>query len=307
MSTSYYDPTEEEDGEELSGKDRANKDLLYLNHRIRATENNLRIARGRRIRGHVFFALGPALALVLYILWHIPAFESWYAEFALPSLLLALFSISATVILKLNPGGPKIKDENGKTEKRRQGRLLRFALREGEDSIELGLSRLRDRRKLLLSKAGFDQLVRRLSYREDAYEEIDRLRSESNKYRRVNNTLQGVLIIGSLTSTGAAGVAATIPQVRWIILGLTLLVGVASGFLGYFKYKERSFYLQQTADSIEEEWEAFEVGVGRYKYIKSERDRLAEFSDQVHRLKSEQKKRQQNLEQPPEMRQGGDV
>jgi len=72
--------------------------------------------------------------------------------------------------------------------------------------------------------------------------------------------------------------------------------------MGYFKYKERSFYLQQTADAIENEWDAFEVGVGRYKRISDEEEALAEFVDEVHRLKAEQKKREQNLEQPPETR-----
>lgn len=72
--------------------------------------------------------------------------------------------------------------------------------------------------------------------------------------------------------------------------------------MGYFKYKERSFYLQQTADAIETEWEAVEVGVGRYKDASDEPARLALFVDEVHRLKSEQKKRQQSLEQPPETR-----
>lgn len=84
--------------------------------------------------------------------------------------------------------------------------------------------------------------------------------------------------------------------------GVTFAVGIASGFMGYFKYKERSFYLQQTADSIEQEWEAVEIGVGRYKKIEDEDEALAEFVEEVHRLKSEQMKRQQNLEQPPDSR-----
>jgi len=33
-----------------------------------------------------------------------------------------------------------------------------------------------------------------------------------------------------------------------------------------------------------------------------ESEALAEFVEEVHRLKSEQKKRQQNLEQPPDVR-----
>ena len=105
-----------------------------------------------------------------------------------------------------------------------------------------------------------------------------------------------------LAATGAAGIAAQLAPVRWAILGVTFAVGISSGFMGYFKYKERSFYLQQTADAIEAEWEAVEIGVGRYKNIPKEEDRLAEFVEEVHRLKSEQKKRQQNLEQPPESR-----
>jgi len=62
--------------------------------------------------------------------------------------------------------------------------------------------------------------------------------------------------------------------------------------MGYFKYKERSSYLQQTADSIESEWEAVEVGIGRYKRFDNEDEALAELVEEVHRLKSEQKKRQ---------------
>jgi hypothetical protein len=67
----------------------------------------------------------------------------------------------------------------------------------------------------------------------------------------VNNALQGFLIIGSLDATGASGFAVELPDLRWVILGLTFTVGISSGFMGYFKYKDRSFYLQQTADAIE--------------------------------------------------------
>jgi len=74
---------------------------------------------------------------------------------------------------------------------------------------------------------------------------------------------------------------------------------ISNGFMGYFKYKKRSFYLQQAADAIETEWKAIEVGVGKYKDADDESARLELFVDEVHRLKSEQKKRQQSLEQPP--------
>lgn len=151
--------------------------------------------------------------------------------------------------------------------------------------------------------------VRRVEYKEDAFADIDSLRLDSSSYRRVNNALQAVLIIGSLAATGTSAVTGEIPNIRWATLGITFLVGVASGFMGYFKYKERSFYLQQTADAIESEWEAVQVGIGRYKRFfpassgtDDENGALAEFVEEVHRLKSEQRKREQNLEQPPEIR-----
>ncbi|MWK35830.1 DUF4231 domain-containing protein [Actinomadura sp. J1-007] len=175
--------------------------------------------------------------------------------------------------------------------------------RKSEGQLELELAREREVRKRLISEAETPVRVRRTSYKEDAYADIDQLRQESNSYRRINNCLQGLLIIGSFAATAIAGVATSHAVLRWATPAVTFLVGISSGFMGYFKYKERSFYLQQTADSIEQEWEAVEIGVGRYKNIADENERLEEFVAEVHRLKSEQKKRQQNLEQPAEERQ----
>ncbi|MFE6864681.1 hypothetical protein [Nocardia sp. NPDC057668] len=71
--------------------------------------------------------------------------------------------------------------------------------------------------------------------------------------------------------------------------------------MAYFKFKERSFYLQQTADDIEHEIEALEIEVGRYKYLGDPYEALKEFASEVHRLKAEQRKRAQNLEQPADL------
>lgn len=205
-----------------------------------------------------------------------------------------LFGIAA-LHLKRHPGGPVLSSSpTGSSE------------RQSEGELELQLARLRDERKLLVAAVDGDLKVRRVAYKEDAFADIDRLRHDSNRYRMVNNIFQGFLIIGSLAATGLAGISAEMTWDRWAILAITFSVGTSSGFMGYFKYKERSFYLQQTADAIEAEWEAVEVGVGRYKNIESEEEQLAEFVEEVHRLKSEQRKRQQNLEQPPDARDGND-
>ncbi len=131
--------------------------------------------------------------------------------------------------------------------------------------------------------------------------DVDYFREESSKYRRISNNLQVVLIIGSLAATAASGVIGEFLFLRWAVLAVTFTVGVASGLMAYFKFKERSFYLQQTADDIEYEIEALEIGVGRYKHINDPHEALKEFASEVHRLKAEQRKREQNLEQPPDI------
>lgn len=275
----------------------ARDQLLTLNHEIRQTESHLKIAMRRRRRSDISFVFGPVVLALLYATWWIPHISHRllliiYA----PALFVALLFAVATVKLKLTPGGPP------------EGNLLIGHVRKriSEYKLELQLLRQRDARKELAARADTPITVRRIAYKDDAYSDIDKFRAESARYRSVNNALQSVLIIGSLAATGSAALTAEVPDIRWATIGITFLVGIASGFIGYFKYKERSFYLQQTADAIESEWEAVEVGVGRYKNIEEEGKRLAEFVEEVHRLKSEQKKRQQNLEQPPESRNSQD-
>ncbi|MEW2430288.1 SLATT domain-containing protein [Micromonospora sp. NPDC047644] len=269
--------------------------VLVLNHAIRQTEHELEYARMRHRWSNLSMAFGPVLLVVLYALYWLPWLSGSAKRVVLtPAFIVAILFGVAAYLLKRYPGGyvPK-------------GASI-TAIRPSESDLELNLARLRDERKLLVASLEGDLKVRRVAYKEDAYFDIDQLRSESRQYRLVNNIFQGFLIIGSLAATGIAGISESMTWDRWTVLGITFLVGTASGFMGYFKYKERSFYLQQTADAIEAEWEAVEVGVGRYKRIPSEEEQLAEFVEEVHRLKSEQKKRQQNLEQPPESRNQGE-
>jgi hypothetical protein len=233
--------------------------------------------------------LGPLLGLVLYAMAWLPLMPSQVLKaIYIPAIPIALLFAGASYYYKRNPGYPGT-DQDGR----------RSFVSEGE--LELRIARQRDARKLLLANVDTPPKVRRITYKEDAFHDIDKLRGESKSYRTVNNFLQGIIIIGSLAATGAAGIATEVPVLRWVTLGLTFAVGISSGFMGYFKYKERSFYLQQTADAIESEWEAVEIGVGRYRNMQ-DAEALAEFVEEVHRLKSEQKKRQQNLEQPPDVK-----
>jgi hypothetical protein len=307
-----FDEDDDEPVPELSAKERealqkriiaASAQLLAINSEIRKLEHYVSRARMRRKMSIVSYILGPALLLALYAIFWLP----WITgpplvAISIPGFAIATWFCGAAVKLARDPGGgPKVPIE-GET-KRRGKQLVR---RRTEGELELEIARNKDTKKLKIADGSFDQKTRRLIYKEEAFYEIEKLRTSSKKYRNVNNLLQAILIIGSIAASGAAGLAASFGSLRWVILGISLVVGISSGFMGYYKYKERSFYLQQTADAIEHEWEAFEVGVGRYKYIKKEDVALKEFVEEVHRLKSEQRKREQNLEQPPETRHSGD-
>lgn len=273
-----------------SDRSSARDQLLILNHEIRELEQALAVARTRRKWSDRSIVYGSVLLALLYGIYWVPVVPDMAREaIYYPGFPAVIGFGIAAFYLKSNPGGPAKQDgeEN---------------IRPSELHLELTIAQKREERKYLLASTEISTKVRRITYKEDAYADIDGLRSDSKRYRSVNNLLQGIIIIGSLAATGAAGVAAQFIGMRWVILGVTFVVGISSGFMGYFKYKERSFYLQQTADAIEHEWEAVEVGVGRYKNANTEEEALADFVEEVHRLKSEQKKRQQNLEQPPEAR-----
>jgi hypothetical protein len=99
---------------------------------------------------------------------------------------------------------------------------------------------------------------------------------------------------------------ATIAQYRkdaWVAPFISILVTISAGFTGYFKYRERSFNLQQTADNIEQEYTAVNLTIGPYKG-KSPQEALVLFAERVEALKVEQRKREQQLEQPPDVKQG---
>lgn len=217
--------------------------------------------------------MGPIFGLLLYVLFWLPFIDDGIKKaIYIPAVPTAFLFAFAAFCLKRTPGGLPRGDTNSGGDRALGARWLDRILkgdqrRPSEGDLELRLAKLRDERKLEVANKDVPPKVRRVAYKEDAYSDIDQLRTESRWYRRVNNIFQGVVIVGSLAATGVAGLAGQVLEFRWVVMGITFLVGVSSGFMGYYKYKERSFYLQQTADAIESEWEAVEIGVGRYKHI----------------------------------------
>jgi Protein of unknown function (DUF4231) len=192
--------------------------------------------------------------------------------------------------------------------------VARLIARESEDAqesmkifdvprLELDLELAQERRRLHAVSLNLDLSTRQLIYRDSVPTEIDKYRSESKYYRRVHNFLQAIIIIGALAASTLTGLLQSVPVLRWFAVGTTFAVGVAAGFTGYFKFRERSFYLQQTSDSIDQELSAVGLGIGRYKG-RGEEEAMTEFTEQVELLKIEQRKRQQQLEQPSGGREG---
>ncbi|WP_405876899.1 hypothetical protein [Streptomyces sp. NBC_00005] len=84
-------------------------------------------------------------------------------------------------------------------------------------------------------------------------------------------------------ATTTIGALDTGQQLTWRGPALTLIsfaIPVAAMFTGYYKFRERSYFLQQTADSAEEEAPAFRLGVGPY-FDLSDEDAPAEFTARV--------------------------
>lgn len=167
--------------------------------------------------------------------------------------------------------------------------------------IELDLSVLREQKRLLASSLQLSSQQLRAAYKDDAEREIKILRSGSLRYRRVNNTFQSIIIVGSLATTAVASLSLGDIDMRWAAVVLSFTVGISAGFTGYFKFRERSYYLQVTADAVAQELTAFDLGIGRYRNRDPE-EALAEFVTEVHRLRTEQKQREQNLDQPSDER-----
>lgn len=157
-----------------------------------------------------------------------------------------------------------------------------------------------ERKRLHAANMTLSTGTHRHVYRETIPVAIEQYRKESKYYRRVHNAFQSLIIVGSLGASTLAGLAETPPPYKWLVVGVSFTVGLAAGFTGYFKFRERSFHLQQTADFIEEEMDSFILKVGRYKNQPDGEAVMADFTERVESLKSDQRKRQQQLDQPTE-------
>lgn len=161
-------------------------------------------------------------------------------------------------------------------------------------------AKLRASKKSLIERASSDDIATLVVYQESVVEVIRNYRASANHYRRVHNFFQTLIIIGALITTSVTSAASQVSAFRVIAPFVSIIVGIAAGLTGYFKFRERAMNLQQTADAIEHEHNAVELGIRRYRNLPRQ-EALIIFAEEVERLKDEQRKREQQLDQPPEI------
>ncbi|WP_220449313.1 SLATT domain-containing protein [Nonomuraea longispora] len=257
--------------------------LLAINREILLKELELQRTKRQRLAFRVGLILAPTMFFTIYI-----ATAATWGKFDMK--LINVIAIPIDILLIV---GAITYYAN-----RRSGRIGALKL---VGDVELDLAVLRERKRFMALNLAMTISQRRSIYKDDTSRDIEIFRRDSRRYRRINNAFQSLVIIGSLFAASMSSLAVEQENFRWATVVATFLVGISAGFTGYFKFKDRGFYLQQTADALEHEWSIYDLSIGRYKRLKPE-DALADFVEEAERIKAEQRQREQNLDQPSDGR-----
>ncbi len=176
--------------------------------------------------------------------------------------------------------------------------ILKMRPQIGQNQYDLSV--LQTKRLHLAAAETADPLTALRIYKVSALNDLEEYRRSARRSRRAANLLQWTIIVGSVTATSLTsadtGNSANLQSFRWIAAGVSAIVSVAAGVAGFFKFRERSFNQQQTADAIDKNRKAVELGIGEYNSL-DESERLSKFAQQIEELKDEQRKRELQLEQ----------
>lgn len=138
---------------------------------------------------------------------------------------------------------------------------------------------------------------RQHSYRSRIPAEIGRLRVGSRRYQRWHNCLQWLLILCSAAIPAVTALYEAPQPGKGILISLGATVTMITSLMGYYKFRERGFNLQQTADSIEQHLTALDIVIAPYNNS-DEKQNMERFAETVESLRDEQRKREQQLDQP---------
>ncbi|GHO55297.1 hypothetical protein KSB_37720 [Ktedonobacter robiniae] len=108
------------------------------------------------------------------------------------------------------------------------------------------------------------------------------------------------LFVGSLTSGLTSQIS--ILGNHWIAPAFSLIVSFLTAMVTLLKPREKGYNLQQTADAIEYEISCANKRIYSYEGL-SDRQVYTKLAQEVEKLRNEQRKRQQQLEQSSEDKQ----
>lgn len=199
----------------------------------------------------------------------------------------ALVAGCLAFVAEFDTGQPIVEDRNGR----------RCKQDKSVAELKLDLELAEEERVLAAAKVARPAFERQYSYREVIPREVDRLRAESATYRRWHNWLQWSLILCSAAIPAVTALYDPPQPGKGILIGLGATVSVITSVMGYFKFKERGFNLHQTADAIEQHTTALDLAIAPYNRP-DEKANLELFAENVEALRIEQRKREQQLDQP---------
>ncbi|WP_330478847.1 SLATT domain-containing protein [Streptomyces platensis] len=267
---------------EVAPEDTAERVDRLIGHKKGIAE--IRVALRIRTAQTVIRWLSGALAVVLLFTFIVANVAVGWSTIALANkIAIPIFALSAGTFWVI-----RSIEERAEGHYEKSARELKIELEAAEELRLLDAARL-----------GLPVPDRQYSYKDSIPAELEGLRKDGRKYRRKHNVAQSVIILGSLGGTSVSALADTPAPLKYWAMGITLAVGAAAGFTGYYKWRERAFYLQQTADDIERHATAFDLGI--YPYDEGEEHfRLAKLAKEIELLRVEQRKREQQLDQPHE-------
>ncbi|WP_328633439.1 DUF4231 domain-containing protein [Streptomyces sp. NBC_00356] len=177
-----------------------------------------------------------------------------------------------------------------------------YQCREGIAAAQMDLLKLGAELNSLEVGVGDNSSTVFRSYRDGVPALRDTYRRGADRYRTRHNRFQIAVIVGSILTSVATTASAQQGVWSWIAVALSALVSISAGVISYFKFRERSMNLQQTADAIDLEIQAYALGIRRYKNLNSQ-EASSCFAEEIERIKEEQRKKELQLEQPPEAHQ----
>lgn len=142
-------------------------------------------------------------------------------------------------------------------------------------------------------------------YKDNLLQSIQEYQSKGNWNRWFYFSLQMVIIacslfVGGLTSGLSNSIS--IFGSHWLAPILSFTVSFLTALITLFRPRERGYSLQQTADAIQFEIDCANRRIYGYKGLSSP-DAYIKLAEEAEKLRNEQRKRQQQLEQASDTRQ----